>query len=121
MGAMVPYFAGRVGPGWDQLGARTSDRDLSLVLRGLKKRPLDYFKMFYADTALFGAYDATVCGLDFYGVPRVLFASDAPFDPEKGPMYIRETIAIVDRLPISDDDRERIYWRNAAAMLKLDD
>src|SRR4026209_1101855 len=31
MGAMVPYFAGRVGPGCDQLGARTSDRDLSLV------------------------------------------------------------------------------------------
>ena len=121
MGAMVPYFAGRVGPGWDQLGARTSDRDLSQVLKGLNKRPLDYFKMFYADTALFGAYEATVCGLDFYGVPNVLFASDAPFDPEKGPMYIRETIAIIDRLPISQDDRERIYWRNAATMLKLDD
>ena len=27
MGAMVPYFEGRVGPGWDQLGARTSDED----------------------------------------------------------------------------------------------
>ena len=65
MGAMVPYFAGRVGPGWDQLGARTSDRDLSQVLKGLKKRPIDYFKMFYADTALFGAFDATVCGLEF--------------------------------------------------------
>jgi predicted TIM-barrel fold metal-dependent hydrolase len=36
-------------------------------------------------------------------------------------MYIRETIAIIDRLPISQDDRERIYWRNAATMLKLDD
>ena len=34
-------------------------------------------------------------------------------------MYIRETIAIVDRLPISNDERERIYWRNAAALLKL--
>ena len=34
-------------------------------------------------------------------------------------MYIRETIAIVDRLPISDDERERIYWRNAATLLKL--
>ena len=55
--------------------------------------------MFYADTALFGAYDATVCGLAFFGAGHVLFASDAPFDPEKGPMYIRETIAIVDRLP----------------------
>jgi aminocarboxymuconate-semialdehyde decarboxylase len=50
----------------------------------------------------------------------VLFASDAPFDPEKGPMYIRETIAIVERLPMSAGDRERIFWRNAAALLKLD-
>jgi predicted TIM-barrel fold metal-dependent hydrolase len=36
-------------------------------------------------------------------------------------MYIRETIAIIDRLPISDNERQQIYWRNAAAMLKLDD
>jgi predicted TIM-barrel fold metal-dependent hydrolase len=119
MGAMAPYFEGRIGPGWDQLGARTSDVDYSAVLRKLAKRPLDYFKMFYADTALFGAYDATVCGLRFFGADHVVFASDAPFDPEKGPMYIRETIAIVDRLPVSDDERERIYWRNAAALLKL--
>ena len=31
MGAMAPYFEGRVGHGWDQLGVRTSDKDLSLV------------------------------------------------------------------------------------------
>jgi aminocarboxymuconate-semialdehyde decarboxylase len=119
MGAMAPYFAGRVGPGWDQLGARTSDANLAAVLGTLRKRPLDYFKMFYADTALFGAYDATACGLAFFGADHVLFASDAPFDPEKGPMYIRETIAIVDRLPISEAEREQIYWRNAVALLKL--
>jgi uncharacterized protein len=119
MGAMAPYFAGRVGPGWDQLGARTSDENLSAVLATLARRPLDYFKMFYADTALFGAYDATVCGLAFFGADHVLFASDAPFDPEKGPMYIRETIAILDRLAISDAEREQIYWRNAEALLKL--
>jgi uncharacterized protein len=119
MGAMAPYFEGRVGPGWDQLGARTSDKDYTAVLKSLSKRPLDYFRMFYADTALFGAYDATVCGLKFFGADHVVFASDAPFDPEKGPMYIRETIAIVDRLPIADAEREKIYWRNAAALLKL--
>jgi hypothetical protein len=117
---MAPYFAGRVGPGWDQLGTRTSDEDYTALLRGLKKRPIDYFKSFYGDTALFGAYDATVCGLNFFGADRVLFASDAPFDPEKGPMYIRETIAIVDRLPVSDAEREQIYWRNAVSLLKLD-
>jgi uncharacterized protein len=119
MGAMAPYFEGRIGPGWDQLGARTSDVDYSGVLKSLKHRPLDYFRMFYADTALFGSYDATVCGLAFFGVEHVLFASDAPFDPEKGPMYIRETIGVIDRLAVSELEREKIYWRNAAAMLRL--
>jgi predicted TIM-barrel fold metal-dependent hydrolase len=116
---MAPYFEGRIGPGWDQLGARTSDVDFSDVRQRLTKRPIDYFRMFYGDTAVFGAYDATECGLRFFGVDHVLFASDAPFDPEQGPMYIRETIGILDRLPISSEDRERIYWRNAVELLKL--
>ena len=119
MGAMIPYFEGRIGPGWDQLGARTSDEDYPALLRDLEKRPFEYFKMFYADTALFGAYDETVCGLNFFGVDHVLFASDAPFDPEKGSMYIRETIDVIDRLPISADERERIYSGNAMRLLKL--
>jgi aminocarboxymuconate-semialdehyde decarboxylase len=119
MGAMAPYFEGRVGPGWDQLGARTSDEDYAGLLKKLGKRPLDYFKMFYADTALFGAFDATVCGLKFFGADKVLFASDSPFDPEKGSMYIRETIALVDRLPIAAEERERIYSGNAVRLLKL--
>ena len=119
MGAMAPYFEGRLGPGWDQLGVRTSDQDYGAVLRRLHKRPLDYFRMFYADTALFGAHEATVCGLRFFGVDRVLFASDAPFDPERGPMFIRDTIRIVDALPISNEEREKIYWRNAVDLLRL--
>ena len=119
LGAMAPYFEGRVGPGWDQLGSRTSDEDYGAVLQRLAKRPIDYFRMFYADTAVFGAYDATVCGLNFFGAGHVLFASDAPFDPERGPMYIRETIAILDRLPIPEADRQKIYWRNAVDLLKL--
>jgi aminocarboxymuconate-semialdehyde decarboxylase len=53
-------------------------------------------------------------------VDNVLFASDAPFDPEGGRQYIRETIKVIDRLPITDGEREQIYWRNAARLLKLD-
>src|SRR6266704_4419506 len=119
MGAMAPYFEGRVGPGWDQLGARTSDVDYSKLLRKLKKRPLDYFHLFYADTALFGAWEATKCGLSFFGPDRVLFASDSPFDPEKGSMYTRTTIEIVDRLDLSPEERHAIYEGNARRLLKL--
>ena len=32
LGGMIPYFEGRVGPGWDQLGKRTSDEDLRAKL-----------------------------------------------------------------------------------------
>jgi aminocarboxymuconate-semialdehyde decarboxylase len=119
MGGMVPHFAGRIGPGLDQLGARTDSEDLTAYRRRLKHRPYDYYKMFYADTAMFGADHATACGLAFFGVDRVLFASDMPFDPEKGPGFIRETIRCVDALPISDEERQRIYEGNARRLLKL--
>jgi len=120
MGGMIPYFEGRVGPGWDQLGARTSDVDYSALLRQLKRRPVDYFHLFYADTALFGATEATRCGLKFFGPERVLFASDAPFDPEQGAMYTRTTIEIIDRLDVSPAERHAIYEGNARRLLKLE-
>ncbi len=118
MGAMIPYFEGRVGYGWDQLGLRTSDEDYESLLKSMNKRPLDYFKMFYADTALFGATAATECGLAFFGVDRVLFASDTPFEPAPG-LYIRETIRVIDSLDISPLDRDRIYYRNAQNLLNI--
>ena len=118
MGAMIPYFEGRVGPGWDQLGTRTSDEDLGALLKTLNKRPLDYFKQFYADTALFGSLSGTKCGLDFFGVDHVLFASDFPFDPEAG-MYIRDTIRIIEQLEISEQARDQIFQGNARQLLKL--
>ena len=119
MGGMIPYFAGRIGPGLDQLGVRTDDEDLTVHLKRLKRRPFDYFKMFYADTALFGAQHAMECGLKFFGADQVVFASDFPFDPEKGTFNIRETIKDVDGLPISDGDRKQIYEGNARRLLKM--
>jgi predicted TIM-barrel fold metal-dependent hydrolase len=118
MGGMVPYFEGRVGHGWDQLGTRTSDVDYTERLRTLRRRPIDYFRLFYADTALFGAAAATACGLSFFGVDRVLFASDMPFEPQPG-VYIRETIDAIDRLSIPEHERARIYAGNTESLLRL--
>ena len=77
--------------------------------------------MFYADTAVFGSVPATECGLTFFGSDRVLFASDAPFDPEKGSSYIRETIRVIDNITASIEDKQKIYEGNARRLLKLDD
>ena len=113
LGAMIPYFEGRVGYGLDQLGARTADEDYGALLASLRKRPYDYFKMFWADTAVFGSRAATSCGLNFFGPDQVVFASDAPFDPEGGPLYIRETLRIIDGLDVDETVRQKIYQRNA--------
>jgi aminocarboxymuconate-semialdehyde decarboxylase len=122
LGAMAPYFEGRVGPLWDQLGTRTADEDYSPILAAMKaknRRPIDYFKFFYNDTAIGGSQSAIRCGLDFFGHEHVLFASDCPFDPEGGPMFIRETIAALDRMNLSDVERDAIYWKNALKMLNM--
>jgi aminocarboxymuconate-semialdehyde decarboxylase len=97
-------------------GRHASDEDYASVLTRLRKRPVDYFRLFFADTALFSAGLATECGLRFFGVTKILFASDAPFDPERGPLFIRETIKVIDALPVPEADRQRIYWRNAVGL-----
>ncbi len=119
LGGIIPSFEGRVGHSWDQLGARTSDEDYSLILKKLKKRPFDYFKGFYGDTALAGARAPTICGLSFFGADHVLFASDCPFDKEKGRGYIRATIAVMESLDLPKEDMEKICHRNAETMFAL--
>jgi len=119
LGAMLPYFEGRAGFGLDQLGSRTDDPDDAQALGRLRRRPLDYFRMFYGDTALFGAIPATECGLAFFGADQILFGTDMPFDPEKGPGFIRETIRCIDRMRASAEEKTKIYEGNARRLLKL--
>jgi aminocarboxymuconate-semialdehyde decarboxylase len=112
-GGIIPMLEGRLGPGMDQLGNRTSDVDYIVLKDSLKRRPLDYFqKVPWVDTATFGGRGAMLCGLEFYPHERIVFASDCPFDPEKGPGYIRETIKIIDSLNLPKDKRDDIYYKN---------
>jgi len=120
LGGIIPYFEGRVGHSWDQLGARTSDEDYGALLKTLKRRPYDYFKDFYGDTALAGSRAATRCGIEFFGADHVVFASDCPFDPEKGPGYIRATIAVMQSLDLTADDMVKICHRNAERLFGLE-
>jgi aminocarboxymuconate-semialdehyde decarboxylase len=119
LGAMIPYNEGRLGPGYDILGVRSPGEDYASLLKRLKKRPLDYFKMFYADTALFGALNATRCGVEFFGPQNVLYGTDCPFSPTKGAGYIRETLRVLDALPISDQERQLICEGNARRLLRI--
>jgi uncharacterized protein len=109
----------RAAGGLDQLGTRTEDPDDMAALGRLRKRPIEYFHMFYGDTAVFGSAAALQCGLAFFGADRVLFGTDMPFDPEQGPGFIRDTIGAIEAIAVTPEERAKIYEGNARRLLKL--
>src|SRR5215472_17196736 len=119
-GSMVPHFSGRVGPGWDQLGARTPpEQQADIEGYPLSRRPIEYFRQMYGDTAMFGAAHALRCCIDFYGADHILFGSDSPFDPERGPGYIRATIANLEEIGLSEAEKEAIFLGNVTRLTGL--
>lgn len=119
MGGMVPFFAGKVDLGFDQIFHGETDVNPVAKKAGLKKKPAEYYKMLYADTSLNGSIAATRCGHAFFTTGHCLFATDAPFDAEQGRMLIRETINAVNALEIPAAEKERIFSGNARSLLKL--
>ena len=119
LGAMIPYFAGRIEQGWDlEMGTRTPPADAALLPKPLKKKPSEYFKMFYADTALSGSAGATRCGLDYFGERQVLFASDFPFDAEGGAYLVRETLRAINDLNLGEATKSAVLAENALRFIK---
>ncbi len=118
MGGMIPYFAGKIKLGFRQIFFGTPESNPVAQECGLKKPPLDYFKMLYADTAL-GEDAPTRCGHAFFGTGSCLFATDAPFDAEAGRGLIANTLRAVEALEIPQAEKDAIFSGNARKLLKL--
>jgi aminocarboxymuconate-semialdehyde decarboxylase len=105
-GGMVPHFSARLamGPGHRQ------------VKDALPRPPLDYFRRFHVDTALFGAPHAVRCVLDFFGPGHVLFGTDMPLGPANA---VEATIADIDAAGLSGADLAAVYAGNAMRLLRL--
>lgn len=112
-GGMIPYFDGRVGAGLAVLGSRTSDEDYSQVLPSLKRPHLDYFRDFYADTAMFGGQYGVRCGYEFFGADHIVFATDTPLGP------IKPTIEVIEKLDADAASLRKIKSGNAARLLNM--
>lgn len=119
-GGMIPMMEGRIESGLQLLGTRNPPGFADAVRTDLREPPIDAFRRFYADTASFGSVAAIECGRQFFGTDRLLFASDSPFDPEQGPGYIRDTLAAIRKLDLTDAEREAILAGNARRLFKLE-
>ena len=116
-GAMIPFFSERLVIGQDYAEANLKAK----WKRALKKPPIDYFRMFYADTALNGNSAALNCGYSFFGAEHMVFATDFPYDNENGERFTREVIRAVESMALSPEQREMIFQGNARRLLHLDE
>ncbi|MEK9661406.1 MAG: amidohydrolase family protein [Alphaproteobacteria bacterium] len=119
MGGMIPYFADKIELGFSQIFTGEPGHNPLKETFGLKREPAEYYRLLYGDTATNGSAAAAACGHAFFGTDRVLFASDAPFDPTGGDWLIGRCLAAVEALDISAAERTAILEGNARRLLRL--
>ncbi len=115
-GGMVPFFHKRIELSWDfneRLMGYQHDGQMH------SRRPIDYYKAFYCDTAIQGNMPALMCAYEFFGADHMVFATDSPYDDEMGERVYRETIPAVDAMPIGETDRRKIFEGNARRLFRL--
>lgn len=97
-GALVPFFSGR-------------------IQYILPEKQVEDFRKLYVDTAILGNPKALELTIDYFGLDRVLFGTDAPLgiSPAGATQVISEAI---DSLSLSQEDKQAIYSENIKLLLK---
>jgi predicted TIM-barrel fold metal-dependent hydrolase len=113
-GAMIPFFEQRLSIAYDMnemcLKSRAKQR--------LTKPVIEYYRMFYADTAVYSK-SAITCGYEFFGSEHLLFGTDMPYDNELGFRFVRQTVEAIEQMDIPDAARKKIFEDNARQVLRL--
>ena len=114
-GAMVPFFSDRI----INLYNNDLERLGQKFFPGLTRHPVEYFKMFYNDTALNGNTSGLMCGYHFFGEDHLVFGSDMPYDIQNGALVIKQTIEAIDGMEIPESSKKKIYEGNARNLLNI--
>jgi predicted TIM-barrel fold metal-dependent hydrolase len=115
-GAMVPFFAERIRVSFltfEKFGMKLK------FPHHLTKRPIDYYRMFYVDTATNGSTPALMCGYAFFGADHMLFGTDMPYDAQLGDIFIRQGILSIENMDIPDSEKKKIFEENAKDLFRL--
>lgn len=116
-GALIPYFDQRLANFHNHREMRGKGQ--YNYTRGLTKPPLEYFKAFYADTALNGSTPGLMCGYAFFGADHILFGTDMPYDVWNGHLSVKQTIESIEQMDIPDPEKKKIFEDNARRIFRL--
>jgi predicted TIM-barrel fold metal-dependent hydrolase len=115
MGAMIPHFSERIKGFYDarELFPRAK-------FPNLPKDPLEYFKKFYGDSVLNGSLHAFECGYKFFGSEHIVFATDYPFGPGKGQIWMKGTLRQIELTDLPKTEKDQILGGNLQRLLEKD-
>lgn len=114
-GALVPFFDRRIAAQYDYEEMCYNKKDK----QGLTKSPIEYFRMFYVDTAVSGSVPALMCAYSFYGAGKMLFGTDVPHDCQRGVLSLKDTIRSIEEMSIPDSEKKMIFEDNARSLMRL--
>jgi len=115
-GGMVPYYEQRI---LQHYGQRERTGTASF-LKGLPKSAIEYYKMFYADTAIHGNTPALMLAYNFFGADHIVLGADMPLgDYYFGFRSYRQTINAIEAMDITDAEKRKIFADNAQHLLRL--
>jgi aminocarboxymuconate-semialdehyde decarboxylase len=107
---LIAHHCGGVVPQMSARLATPIEEAEDALANTLKHPPLDYFRRFFTDTAMFGAAHAVRCGIDFFGTDQVLFGTDMPLG---GPNAVELTVDDLESIGLSDEDLAKVFSGNA--------
>jgi len=117
-GGMVPYYQQRIYQHYGTSSMRASER--SAFVRRLSKAPLEYYKMFYNDTAIHGNTHALMSAYDLCGADHIVFGADMPLgDYYFGLRSYRQTIKAIEDMQITPEEKRKIFVDNALSLLRI--
>jgi len=117
-GGMIPYYQQRIYQHYGIASMRSGER--SAFIRTLSKAPLEYFKLFYNDTAIHGNTRALMCAYDLCGADHIVFGADMPLgDYYFGFRSYRQTIDAIEAMQITPEEKRKIFVDNALSLLRI--
>ena len=112
-GGMIPFCARRIGA--------SSGFAKAVNLQKMSKHPIEYFRMFFADTVLNGNTAGLMCGYHFFGPDQMVFASDYPYPggAKEGDRMLGQTIESIEIMDIPQGEKDKIFFKNARRLLRM--
>ena len=110
LGEGLPYWLFRI----DFMHQRLTSNNRYTSVPKLKKKPSDYLKEnFYVTTSGMAWQPPILYAQSVLGVDRVLYAMDYPYQ------FVPDEVRVTDNLPVSDEDKKKLYQTNAEKVFGL--